>query len=136
MSRALKLERYGPRRPNFWSDKAVRSRVVVADAFGMPAEIFVYERRPPNETTGEVENLFQSVASPTDLTLFPVDNPDPDLEDQFFRLSFIELDLACAEEFDKFWTALQAHVCGLIDALEADDRMIVPDEFQCGDPAA
>lgn len=133
MGRGLRLERLGTRRPNFWRDAVVRTRIRVVETFGdVPAEVFVFERRPVNSVTGDIEDLFQSVASPVDLTLFPVDAPDPQLSDAFFRKSFVEVDLYSQEEFDQFWSLLSTHVCALLDALDATDRMGVKEEVGCG----
>jgi hypothetical protein len=137
MARGLKIERYEPRKPNFWRDGVIRTRLVVVEAFGdIVPEVFVYERQPPNPATGVIHDVFQSVASRTDLDLYPVNAPDPDLSDKFFRTNVIELDLCGQPEFDEFLAAIHADICGLIDALAADDVMVMEDEKWCGDQPA
>lgn len=134
MARGLKIERFGPRRANFWRDGVVRTRLVVVTAFGdIVREIFVYERQPPNPVTGVIEDVFQSVASKTDIATFPIGAPNPDLTDKFFRLDTIELDLCSEKEFEEFLEKIKLDMCGLIDALDAADVMSEEDAVQCGE---
>lgn len=105
----------------------------VIEAVGMPAEIFVYQRRP-GATGGQPPiDEFSNVASPSDLEEYPVDAPTADVG--FYRMKRIELvfrDITLAEQA---YADIQRDICGLIESLQAmqntDEEIVVIDQ-QCG----
>ncbi len=56
----------------------------------MPLEIFVYQRKTLPGANAYVDE-FYAVASITDLSFYPVGAPDPQTEQPFFRLGYVDL---------------------------------------------
>ena len=98
---------------------AFRLRVEASDPVGhVPAEVFLYDRKPRNPHTGDRGDVFIGVASPVELADYPVGAPDPATPYPFFRLAYVELDLPAALTADRVWRELRNQVAVLCAALD------------------
>ena len=88
--KSLKLQRYQAQEIQYKKGCAVRLRVVVTDAVNIDANIFVYLRSPINPHTGQTSDIFQTIASPYDMEVYPVDDPDSETSYPFYRTSTLE----------------------------------------------
>jgi hypothetical protein len=98
----------------------------------MTEHVFVYRRHPPDPYTGDIFDEFCTVASPVDLSEYPIGAPDPELPFPFFRKNFIEVDVRSAAAFEDTWNLIVQQVCALVEALDAMDILVQDDEAICG----
>jgi hypothetical protein len=94
--------------------------------------VFVYRQHPADPYTGEIFEEFCTVASPVDLSEYPVGAPDPNKPFPFFRKNFIEVDLRSQADFDGTWELIQTEVCRLVAALDLMDNLVTEEEVICG----
>lgn len=132
--RGIQLSRSEIRRANHLHIGGFRIRVDVVDTHGgVPPEIFVYRRNPPNPHTGRREDIFQTVASFVDLSEFPAGAPGPD--SPFFRLPYIELDVRSTKHYDEVWRTIQDLTVNLVAAMDRAEELVVAETVWCGQPA-
>jgi hypothetical protein len=134
MPRGLRLQRFSIRNANHWHLRVFRLRVEVAEVSSdMTEYVFVYRRNPPDPNSGEVFDEFCAVASITDLSEYPIGDPDPNNAFPFFRKNFVEVDVRSSQEFAEAWELLKTHVCELVEALDRADDLVLDEEFTCGE---
>jgi hypothetical protein len=116
--------------------KVYRLRIDAAEIKGFADNrIFVYARKPVDPYTQFVPDEFQCVASVVDMTEYPGDEPDPLGAVPFFRLSYVELDVRAALLVEEIWTAIQAEVCILCQAIDAAQTLTQTQEvWVCAPP--
>jgi len=134
MARYIKLTRSEIKEVNHYHIRGFRIRVEASDAVGMPNEVFVYARHPPNPHTGEVVDEFLTVASFPDLAEYPANDPDPTKAFPFLRKSFIELDVRSMKDVENIWRLVVELVCFLRAALNRADQLVVAETVDCGQP--
>jgi hypothetical protein len=132
MARYIKLIRASSENVNVRYHGAFRVQVTVARAENMPAEVFLYQRLPPN-ADGEVFDRFLTVCSPVDLAEYPTVEPDDDLRFPYFRKDSVELDFRSTDHAQEFWEIMMREVCCLREALDRLDALEVTAEFECGE---
>jgi uncharacterized protein (TIGR02145 family) len=84
----------------------------------LDSNIFVYRHNPPSPYTELSTDIFEAVAGPPQLANIPAGVPNPDLSWPYFRLSYIELDVASTAEADSIWAEIQAEAEELLGALD------------------
>lgn len=98
---------------------AYRLRVDAVSVEGpdLDTNIFVYLRNPPSPYTVLSTDIFVQVAGPPQLASIPAGAPNPDLSWPYYRLSYIEVDVASTAEADAIWTEIQAEAKELLLAM-------------------
>ena len=134
--KSLKLQRYQAQEIQYKKGCAVRLRVVVTDAVNIDPNIFVYLRSPINPHTGETSDIFQTVASPYDMEVYPIDDPDTNTTYPFYRTSMLELDFPSVTLADEAWTKIIALAQVLINASKKLDTLSLISEVTVGDASA
>jgi len=133
MARGIRLTRHSVKNANHWHLRAFRLRIEVAETSpDMSRYVFVYRRHPPDPYTGEVFDEFCTVASPVDMSEYPVGAPDPNLPFPFFRKDFIEVDVRSLKDFDETWDLVVKQVCVLTQALDDMENLVQDEEAVCG----
>lgn len=99
----------------------------------MPSEIFAHFRRLVDAETGRTSDEFSHVCSPFDLTLYPANAPDPAQFPQYFRKSTVDILLPSLAALEEAWSAINAEVGELVEALNRLDRLVVADTVRHGD---
>ena len=136
MAPRLKLKRYQTDHISFQFVGAYRLRIeAVDDNTGADPHVFLYHREPINPYSGEVRDVFFAVASPVDLSQYPILAPDPSKPYPFFRARVVELDLPSADLTDKVWTSIINQVNALLQGLGLLPKLILMQEELCGGPA-
>lgn len=134
--KSLKLQRYQAQEIQYKKGCAVRLRVVVTDAVNMDPNIFVYLRSPVSPHTGETSDIFQTVASPYDMEVYPINDPDTHTTYPFYRTGMLELDFPSVTLADAAWTKIIALVQVLINGSKKLDTLSLISEVTVGDPTA
>lgn len=121
MARQLTLQRYELQNANYQQLGAFRLRVEASAPFGTDTDpnVFLYLRRPTLHD-GTVEDEFQTIASPVDMTEYAVGAPKVSSPFPFYRLSYVELDLRASSLAEEVWQTIVADVNNL---LLAQDRL-------------
>lgn len=111
-----------------------RCRVEAVDPVGeMDPNIFLFRRHPLDPHTGLNADKFITVATIADLSIYPVDDPDPGNSRQFYRTDVVELDFESQSDYLRFWVEIQRIVRELVSGLILADNLIVAEEVQIGD---
>lgn len=131
VGRGIFLRRYVQSRYEIGSVKGYRFRVVAYGASEMDNEIFLYQQRPLDPTTGAAADEFTSVCSPADLEEYPVNAPSESL---FFRKSEVDLVFRSIEQADDTWTVLLSEVRTLVRTLDHMDALEPAEIVKVGDP--
>ena len=134
--KSLKLQRYQSQEVQYKQNAAVRLRIVVTDATNIDANIFVFLRSPLNPHTGETSDMFQTIASPYDMEVYPVDDPDSETSYPFYRTSTLELDFPSVTLADEAWTKIIGLTQVLITASKKLDTLSLITEMTIGDDSA
>lgn len=134
--KSLKLQRYQSQEVQYKQNAAVRLRIVVTDATNIDANIFVFLRSPLNPHTGETSDMFQTIASPYDMEVYPVDEPDETTTYPFFRSNMLELDFPSITLANDAWTRIIAMTQSLITSSKKLDVLSLVEEVTLGDASA
>jgi hypothetical protein len=101
-------------------------KVEVLEADGLPVEIFVFLKVPQPSDPDESDDVFQNVASPTDLQEYPALMPVSGANRPFFRLSEVTLRFRSESLAEDTWRCMQSDFDSLITAIgEAADLVVV-----------
>ena len=127
MTRRICLTRSATTATSYTNYGTYRLRVDVAVATGpdIDANIFVYRRNPPSPYTTLSTDIFEAVAGPQQLAGVPAGAPNPDLSWPYYRLDYIELDVASTAQADSIWAEIQAEVQELLDAMDRLEKLQV-----------
>jgi len=133
MTRRIKLTRYAANTVDFNNYGAYRIRVEVTDVEGadLDSYIFVYKRNPPSAYTTQSCDTFEAVAGPPQLALYPAGEPNPDQGWPFYRLNYVELDVASTEQAESIWKEIQEQVCILVSAMNRFDALQAVEDKWC-----
>lgn len=136
MARRIRLTRYAPAQIMFNNYGAYRLRVEVTGVEGpdLDEHIFIYKRNPPSPHTTLNCDTFEAVAGPPQLASIPAGAPDPDMNWPYYRLNYIELDVASTKQAEDIWNEIQAEVCVLVSALDRLDNLKVIEDVWCPGP--
>lgn len=136
MTRRIRLTRSAPTLLQLNNYGAYRLRVEVTDFEGpdLDGNVFIYRHKPPSPYTALSCDTFEAVAGPPQLAAIPAGAADPDQSWPFYRLPYVELDVASTAQAEQIWNEIQAEVCVLIEALNRLDNLQVIQEVWCPSP--
>lgn len=100
---------------------------------GMPAEIFLYEQRTRNPSTGDLGARFLGVASKSDINTYPIGAPDPELDYQFYRKSVADLEFDSQSLADEAREKILFRISNLIETIKAAACLEDPVIYHLGD---
>lgn len=135
MAYRLKLVRSESSKINYQYVGAYRLRIEASDPTnsGMPAEVFLWHRKPINPYTGEADDVALCVCSPADMAEYPIGEPDPDSTYPLFRLSYVEFDLRSIDKVQKIWEIIVREVDQLLVGMEQLETLVPAIEVWVGD---
>lgn len=107
-----------------------RFRVEAVDPVDMPADIFLYLRRPLDPATGADADEFSNVCSPADLEEYPVGSPTG--TPPFFRAAEVDLVFRSQSQAEEAWESIRAEVAVLVDTLNLMDGLENAEEIRIG----
>ncbi len=99
-----------------------RLRIEIGDRENIPAEIFVYQRKPLPPSAGAFTDDFVNIASPADLEEYPVNEPAGAVP--FYRLAYADIIFRSQSLADEAWNAIIADVTELIRTLDLMDNLV------------
>lgn len=108
-----------------------RMRVEVVTAAGLPAEVFLYQRFPP-DAQAAVWDHFAAVCSPVDLDHYPPFDPaEPPggPSNQFFRHNYFDCRFPSKTLALAVWAVVVEELEFLLAALDAGDVLDTGEEF-------
>ncbi len=134
--RRIRLTRSAATTVNFNNYGVYRLRIDVTDVEGpdLDANVFIYKRNPPSAYTSLSCDTFEAVAGPPQLASIPAGEPDPDQSWPFYRLPYVELDVASTAQAEQIWNEIQEEVCTLVAAMNRLDNLEVIQEVWCPGP--
>lgn len=133
-NRRLKLKKYELQNINYFWLGAFRLRVEVSDPCdaGTDPHVFLFQRKPPNPYNDVVEDEWLGIASPVDMSEFPVGEPNETTAYPFFRLNYLEVDLRSVDVAHTVWKLIQEEVAVLIQALDRMELLVPTEEVYVG----
>jgi hypothetical protein len=135
MERGLRLQRSEMTRRNTVGLGVFRVRWDIVDVLNMPAEVFLYRRRPPHPKDPTPVDDFMTVCSAPDLADYPAAEPTLETDLPFFRLNYVEMDFRAVSEADSTTPIIEKALLRLIDALKAaDDLSLIGDGWVGDEP--
>lgn len=125
ITRRVQLKRFAanPVTLNNYGAYRLRIEVTAVEGPDLDEYLFIYRRVAPSPYTGVSNDTFEAVCGPPQLAAIPAVTPDPDVEWPYYRLNYIELDLASAAQADAIWVELQNEVNALVVALNKLDTL-------------
>ena len=136
MARHIRLTRYAAQTVAFNNYGAYRLRIEVTAVEGpdLDENIFIYQRNPPSAYTNLSCDTFQAVAGPPQLAATPAGEPDPDMNWPYYRLNYVELDVASTAQAEAIWNEIQAEVCALVNAMDRLTQLQAVQDVWCPAP--
>lgn len=134
--RRIRLTRYAPTVVNFNNYGAYRLRIEVTAVEGpdLDENIFIYRRNPPSPYTTLSTDIFEAVAGPPQMADIPAGEPNPDLNWPYYRLNYVELDVASTEQAEAIWQEIQQETCVLISAMNRLTQLQAVQDVWCPGP--
>jgi hypothetical protein len=110
---------------------AYRIRIDATEAQGpdIDKNVFIYKRMPPSPYNAQTTDVFEAIAGPPQLASFPVGDPNPDSNWPYYRLDYVELDVASSEQAESIWQEIKAEVAVLIQAMDRLDQLSITEEW-------
>lgn len=111
-----------------------RLRGSAIDSVNMPLEVFIHRRSTVDPITSEQTNEFMAIASPYDLSYYPANEPDDELDAPFFRLSSFDILLPGVDVTYSTIAEIKrqlAFLCGLmrkLDEMQTIEIVWIPGE--------
>lgn len=128
MAKSVKITRYSSVPVDIgYGEQGWRVRIEVDHAIDMPEEIFLFRKTTINPTTGELGDAFSTVCAYSDLSLYPVDEPDEGVLPPFFRKSSVDVILPATADIDDYYDSVKERVQALVDAANALDTLTEDD---------
>jgi len=136
MTRHLQLTRYAPKKILFNNYGAYRLRIEVTGVEGddLDEYIFIYKRNPISVYTQQSCDTFEAVAWPPQLSDYPAGEPNPDQGWPYYRLNYVELDVASSAQAEQIWKEIQAEACVLVEAMNRLDDLKSVETVWCPSP--
>ena len=103
-------------------EDAIRVRVDVTCASGLPAAVFAY-RMLPDDPYGAESGHFSHICSPVDLEEYPESAPRTNDSPQWFRLSWVDVLVRSATEAENLVAVIREDLQRLLDSLAATDTL-------------
>jgi hypothetical protein len=107
-------------------------KVEVVEAVGLPPEIFCFLRIPKPSDPIQSDDVFQNIASPTDIQEYPVTTPEPGANRPFFRLSEATLEFRSESLANDAWRCMQSDFDALLTAIEEGSQLSVEEVVEYG----
>lgn len=125
MARRIQLTKFETGTVVFANYGAYRLRVEVTDFEGndIDGNVFIYRRNPESPYTELNTDVFEAVAGPPQLADYPAGAPDPDQGWPYYRLNYVELDVASSAQAQAIWDEIQREVAVLIEAMNRLDTL-------------
>ena len=101
-------------------------RIIAQSAVDMPKEIFVLHRKVPSAMDQEqnsMDDVFVKIAEPNALEEYPVEPPDGDTENCYYRVNEIVLYFRTSEELVETQDLIDACITKLVDSLNLEVSM-------------
>lgn len=136
MARRIKLTRYASNTVNYNNYGAYRLRIEVTDFEGadLDGNIFVYRTVAPSAYTNQNCDVFEAVAGPSQLAMYPAGVADPDQGWPYYRLNYVELDVASTDQATSIWQEIKAQTCALISAMDRLSALQAIEDVWCPAP--
>jgi len=136
MSRRIRLTRSAATIVTTSNYGAYRIRIEVTGVEGpdLDGNIFVYRRNPPSAYTSQSCDVFEAVAGPPQLASIPAGEPDPDMNWPYYRLNYVELDVASVTQADAIWREILDEVNVLVYAMDRLTELQTIQDVWCPDP--
>ncbi len=103
----------------------LRVDATLAEGADLDNNIFVYRHNAPSPYTTLPTDIFEAVAGPQQLANMPAGAADPNLSWPYYRLDYIELDVASTSQADSIWTEIKAEVQALLKAMDRLEQLQV-----------
>jgi hypothetical protein len=134
--RRIRLTRYASTQVNFNNYGAYRIRIEVTAVEGpdLDENIFIYRHNPPSPYTTLSTDTFEAVAGPPQLAAMPAGEPNPDMNWPYYRLNYVELDVASTEQAEAIWQEIQQEACVLVQALDRLTQLQAVQDVWCPGP--
>jgi len=125
MERRIKLTRLQPTEVNLNNYGAYRIRIEASNPEGadLDENIFIYRTVDASPYTDANRDVFEAVAGPGQLALYPIGLADPDQGWPYYRLDYVELDVLSASQAESIWTEIKSQVGLLITSLERLEKL-------------
>lgn len=114
-------------------DQGYRLVIEAVEANLMDPAFFVMRRYVSNSQTGATQDLFDHIATPTELITLPVDEPTS-ASDNLYRTATLDQTWANEATADAAWQAIQSDVTLLKNALDAADNLSALGDVWIGTP--
>lgn len=123
--RRLHLQRHELQNVNYQYLGAFRLRVDVTDPTGSGADpnVFLYHRKPPT-VLETVDDVFQTIASPVDMSEYPVGDVSDETTYPMLRADFIELDFRSVQLAEDAWIIVVREVDALLKILDRMELLV------------
>lgn len=131
MARSLKYT-WAASRYVLGTDDGYRVRFDVTCADGMPAAVFAYRLLPMDPQTGAKAGHFSHICSPVDLEEYPINGPIPGHVPEWFRLSYVDVELRSVTEAEAFVRDVRADLARLVRSLQRLDAITPTGEEELG----
>lgn len=125
MARRIQLTKSETGTVVFGNYGAYRLRIDVTDFEGndIDGNVFIYRRNAPSPYTELSTDVFEAVAGPPQLADYPAGAPNPDQGWPYYRLNYVELDVASSAQAESIWNEIEQEVGILIEAMNRLDTL-------------
>lgn len=90
--KSIKLRREQSQEITYRDRQAVRIQITAIDPVDVDSNIFLFLQGPTDPLTGETVDYYQGVASPYDMSVYPIGSPSPDTPYPMYRLNTVTMD--------------------------------------------
>lgn len=112
-----------------------RMKIETLSANNMNSAIFRYIKGPFNGNSGNYQEDFDGVCSPSDLEEFPIDAPAAGANPAWFRKDYVDLVFRSQTTAEETWDKIVSDVTILIKTLDVMDNISQEKIVSIGDPA-
>ncbi len=118
----------------------LRMRITASEAVGLDENIFLHQKSLRNAYTGAVIDDYVHVASPFDLSIYPIGEPSPTQQPPFFLKNVVDIIVDNTATLADAWAVIQEAVQGLLDSMgrleELTDHEVVTITSEAADEDA
>lgn len=131
----ITLKRYKATEVQYRAGGAVRLKIVAENPVGMDSSIFLFLRGPMNPETQQETDTFHTIASPSDMSLYPAEDPSRETTYPFFRSNYVELDFPSLHTAEQAWNDIVDATTVLVNGLKKLENLKVDATITIGDIA-
>jgi len=110
-----------------------RNKITATNGTNIDNEIFRYTRTINDFQANTTTDVFEGICSPEQLESLPLNAPNPDDPNQYFRLAVIDLIFETRALADDGIAAIKSDVAKLIKAMNINDDLSEPSTVRIGD---